>query len=156
MYMVKIKVFPLQAMKTHGDVSSRFYTYTATALGRGRVASPTLGSLYHPGKAPGTHFVGGWVDSRTSLDTKEWRKSPPLRHPGSNPGHPSLSQAPCRLSYLVHNVVLYWGGGVVLLTILINVRPYFVLTNSLYQGWPTQNTPRASWDVDNLDRATLH
>ena len=26
----------------------------------------------------------------------------------------------------------------------------------LHQGWPTQNTPRATWDVDNLDRATLH
>ena len=23
---------------------------------------------------PGTHFIGGWVDLRTSLDTKEWRK----------------------------------------------------------------------------------
>ena len=26
-----------------------------------------------PGKAPGTHFIGGWVDPRTSLDI-EWRK----------------------------------------------------------------------------------
>ena len=27
---------------------------------------------------------------------------------------------------------------------------------SLEQGWPTQNIPRATRDVDNLDRATLH
>ena len=27
-------------------------------------------------------------------------KSPPLRHPGSNPGRPARSPAPCRLSHL--------------------------------------------------------
>ena len=26
----------------------------------------------------------------------------------------------------------------------------------LGKGWPTQDTQRATWDVDNLDRATLH
>jgi hypothetical protein len=27
-----------------------------------------------PGKAPGTHFIGGWVDPRTSLDNMEkWK-----------------------------------------------------------------------------------
>ena len=24
------------------------------------------------------------------------------------------------------------------------------------QGWPTRDTPRTTWDVDNLDRVTLH
>ena len=51
-------VSPLQAMKAHGDVDARVHIFTAMALGRGRVASPMLGRLY-PGKAPGTHFVGG-------------------------------------------------------------------------------------------------
>ena len=29
-------------------------------------------------------------------------KSPPIRHPGSNPGRPARSQAPCRVSHLAH------------------------------------------------------
>ena len=34
-----------------GDVDARVHIFTATALGRGRVASPTLGRLYPPGKS---------------------------------------------------------------------------------------------------------
>ena len=41
--MVKL---PLQAMKTHGNVDARVHIYTATALGKGRVASPTLSCLF--------------------------------------------------------------------------------------------------------------
>ena len=41
-----------------------------TALGRGRVPSPTVARLYSQGKDPGTHFIGGWVNPKTSLDTK--------------------------------------------------------------------------------------
>ena len=33
-------------MKSHGDVDARVHIYTTMALGRVRVASPTLGSLY--------------------------------------------------------------------------------------------------------------
>ena len=46
-------------MKAHGDVDARVHIYTATALERGWVASPTLGRIYPRGKAPGTHFIGG-------------------------------------------------------------------------------------------------
>ena len=35
-----------------GDVDARVHIFTATALGRGRVASPKLGSLYPGGKPP--------------------------------------------------------------------------------------------------------
>ena len=51
-------------------MDARVHVYTATALGRGRVASPTLGRLY-PGGSPGTHFIGGLVDLKTNLDMKE-------------------------------------------------------------------------------------
>ena len=34
-------------------------------------------------------------------------KSPPLRHPGSSPGRPAHSQAPCRLSHLTNNLEKY-------------------------------------------------
>ena len=61
-------------MKAHGNLAARVHIFTAMALGRGRVASPMLSHLY-PGKAPGTHFIGGWVDPRTSLDTKGVKKN---------------------------------------------------------------------------------
>ena len=43
---VKVKISPLQAMKAHGDVNASVNIYTDMALGRGRLASPTLGRLY--------------------------------------------------------------------------------------------------------------
>ena len=57
-------------MKTYGGVDARVHIFTVTALGRTRVANSMLGSLY-PRESPGTHFTGGSVDSRTSLDMKE-------------------------------------------------------------------------------------
>ena len=54
---VKVKVSPLQAMKTHGGVDARVHIYTATTLGRGRVDSPTLGRLDPPGN-PAELFIG--------------------------------------------------------------------------------------------------
>ena len=50
-----------------GDVDARVHIFTATALGRDRVASPTLDRRY-PGKAPATHFIGDWVGPRTPVD----------------------------------------------------------------------------------------
>ena len=81
-----------------GDVDARVQIFTATALGRGRVASLTLGCLYPRGKPPvlilqEAEWTSGPVWTRRSEE-----KSPPLRHPGSNPGRPARSPAPCRLS----------------------------------------------------------
>ena len=51
-----------------------------------------LGRPYPRGN-PGTHFIGGWENPRTSLDTKAWRKiSIPLRHPGSNLSHQPVAK----------------------------------------------------------------
>ena len=49
---MKVKGSPLQAMKAHGDVDARVHLFTATALGWGRMASPTLGRLYPQGHTP--------------------------------------------------------------------------------------------------------
>ena len=84
-----VKVAPLQVMKSHGDVDAMVRIYTATALWRGRVTSRTLDCLYPPGKAPSTHSIGGWVNPRISLDTKEWRKI-------STPPTPGIEPGPCR------------------------------------------------------------
>ena len=54
--MVKVKVSLLQAMKAHGGCGCKGpHIFTATALRRGRVASPTLGRLY-PGEIPRYSF----------------------------------------------------------------------------------------------------
>ena len=89
-------------MKAHGGYGCKgvhTYVYTATALGKCRVASTKLGRLY-----PDTHIIVGWMDPRNSLDMKEWRKSPPLRHPGRQ----AHSQAPCRLSHMTPYKTMTW------------------------------------------------
>ena len=89
-----------------GDVDARLHIFTATALGRGRVASPTRPPL-PPGKPPvlilqEAEWTPGPVWTRRSKE-----KSPPLRHPGSNLGRPARSSAPCRLSHLAHNTQFF-------------------------------------------------
>ena len=52
-------IYPLQAMK-RGDVNAVIDIFTVTAIGRGRVASPTLGRFYL-----GTHFYGSGPQDET-------------------------------------------------------------------------------------------
>jgi hypothetical protein len=42
------------------------------------MASFTPRLLYFRERAPGTHWIGGWVDPRTGLDYREKRKFFPL------------------------------------------------------------------------------
>ena len=49
-------------------MDAKVHIHIATVLGRARVASPTLGA-FNPWEGPGTHFIGGLVYPRTSLDT---------------------------------------------------------------------------------------
>ena len=88
-------------------MDARVHIFTATALGRGRVASPPLCRLYPRWKPlllilQEAEWTSGPVWARRSDE-----KSPPLRHPGSNPGRPARSPAPCRLSYLAHVQFIY-------------------------------------------------
>ena len=73
--------------RTTGDVGARIHIFAATALGRGRIASARLGSLY-PQESRCIYFTGGWVSPRVWMNTKEGKYiSTPS---GSNPGHPAL------------------------------------------------------------------
>ena len=67
----KVKVSQLQAMKAHGYVDARVHIFIATALGWLVLRSAAFTPEESP---PGTHFIGGWVDLRTILDTNERRK----------------------------------------------------------------------------------
>ena len=96
------KVFPLQAMKAHGDVDARVHIFTAKALGWGRVASPMLGRLY-TGEIPRYSFYRRMSGPQGQFGHEVVKKNlHPLRHLGSNPGRPARSQAPCRLNHLAH------------------------------------------------------
>jgi hypothetical protein len=54
-------------------------------------------------KAPGTHWIGGWVDPRPGLDNAEKRKSLPLPGLELRPiCRPSRSQSLHRLRYPAH------------------------------------------------------
>ena len=70
-----------------GKVDARVHIFAAMVLGRSWVASPILGLLCPWGNTI-IYFTGGWVDSRTRLNAKEWRKICSLRHVGRNSGHP--------------------------------------------------------------------
>ena len=86
-------------MKATKDVDTEVHIHTATELGRGRVASLTLSRLYL-GESPRYSFYRRLSGSQDQFGQKQWRKSPPLRYPESNPGRPASSQVPCSLMYL--------------------------------------------------------
>ena len=85
----------MKARRGCGCKGAHTYVYTATALGKGRVASPTLGHLYLR-----YSFYSRLSGPQEQSGIKDWRKSPPLRHPESNPGRRARSQANCRLSHM--------------------------------------------------------
>ena len=89
-----VNVSPLQAMKAHGRCGSKIHLHTATALGRGRVASPMLGLLY-PWVKPPVLILQEAERTPGSIWTRKSNKKPSLlRHPESSPGHPAHSQSP--------------------------------------------------------------
>ena len=93
-------------MKAHGDVDARVHIFIATALGWGRVASPMLGRLYPRGN-PQYSFYRRLSGPQDQSGHEGEKKSPPLRHPGSNLGHPACSQAPCHLSHQARTTFMY-------------------------------------------------
>jgi hypothetical protein len=61
-------------MKTYGEVDVYIHIFLTSALVEGeRPASRP--SRFTPGeRAPGTHWIGGWVDPSAGLDNVEKRK----------------------------------------------------------------------------------
>jgi hypothetical protein len=56
-------------------------------------------------RAPGTHFIAGWVGPRAGLDNVEYRKKS-FRCRESSPGHPDHRPSLYRLGYPVLIVVV--------------------------------------------------
>jgi hypothetical protein len=79
-------------MQKYGRVSVQIHIFMTLALAGGEW-SASRPSRYNPReRAPGTHWIGGWVDSRAGLDNVDKRKFLTL-----------LGFEPRPLSRLAHN-----------------------------------------------------
>jgi hypothetical protein len=62
-------------MKANGGVAVQIHVFLTSALVGGEWSASRLGHFIPGKRAPGTHWIGGWVDPRTGLDDVERRKS---------------------------------------------------------------------------------
>ena len=83
-------------MKAHGGCGNMSPHYKATTLGRGRVASPTLGRLY-PRKIPRYSFYRRLSGHQGQAAHEDVKKN---LHISDTPDRTRAVKAPCRLSYL--------------------------------------------------------
>jgi hypothetical protein len=100
------------AMKMYWGVEVYLHAFLTSALDGGEWSALRPGRFTHRKRAPGTHWIGGWVGPRAVLDTVVKRKIPSL-HRESNPRTPivrSLVAIPTELSRL-YCVVLSWSTG---------------------------------------------
>jgi hypothetical protein len=62
------------AMKTYQGVAVEIHVFLTSALVRGEWSASCPGHFTPEERAPGTHWIGGWVGPRTSLDDIQNRK----------------------------------------------------------------------------------
>jgi hypothetical protein len=61
-------------MKTYGGVDVLIHTFLTSALSGGEWSTSRPGRFTSGEKAPGTHWIGEWVDPRAGLVDVEKRK----------------------------------------------------------------------------------
>jgi hypothetical protein len=78
-------------MKTYGGMDVQIHIFLTSPLAGGEWSASRPGRF-----APGTHWIGGWVDPRAGLDDVEKRKFLTLPgldlRPLSRPAHPRGQQ----------------------------------------------------------------
>jgi hypothetical protein len=87
-------------MKKYGGVYVKVHIFLTSALVGGEWVASRPGRFTPRERAPGTHWIGGWVGPRAGLDDVEKRKF--LILPGlelRHIGHPARSQSLYRLRY---------------------------------------------------------
>jgi hypothetical protein len=70
-------------MKAYGGVDVLIHVLLTTALVGGEWSASRPGRFTSGERAPGTHWIGGWVDPRAGLEDEERRNILPL--PGIKP-----------------------------------------------------------------------
>jgi hypothetical protein len=58
-------------MKAYGGVGVQTHVFLTSALVGGEWPASRLGRFTPGERTPGTHLIGGWVDSRAGLDDME-------------------------------------------------------------------------------------
>jgi hypothetical protein len=87
-------------MKTYGGVDVWIHIFLTSALAGGEWSASRLYRFTLGERAPGTHWIGGWVDPRAGLDDMEKRKILPLPGLELRPlGRPARRQSLYRLRY---------------------------------------------------------
>jgi hypothetical protein len=61
-------------MKVYAGVDVWIYIFLTSALAGGEWSSSRPGRFTPEERAPGTHWIGGWMDPRAGLDDVEKRK----------------------------------------------------------------------------------
>jgi hypothetical protein len=61
-------------MKAYGGVDVQIHIFFTSALAGGEWSPSRLGRFTPEERAPGTHWIGGWVDPSAGLDDVEKRK----------------------------------------------------------------------------------
>jgi hypothetical protein len=87
-------------MKMYGGVDVQIHDFLTSALVGGEWSDSRPGRFTPGGKAPGTHWIGGWAGNRTGLDDMEKRNFLILPILEVRPlGRPTRSQSLFRLRY---------------------------------------------------------
>jgi hypothetical protein len=87
-------------MKAYGGVRLQIHTFLTSALAGGKWSVSRPCRFAPGGRSPGSHWIGGWVRPRASLDDLNKRKFLSLPGLKLRPlGKPVRSQSLCRLSY---------------------------------------------------------
>jgi hypothetical protein len=141
------------AIKTYGGVDTEIHIFLTSALVGGEWSALRLGHFTPEERAPGTHWIGGWVDPRVNLDDLKKRKF--LTLPGLEMrllGCPARSQSLYRLCYpgsIKHNYSIiykycflkdiqnkfewnFWGKKV---AIIIHERNRLLVSTEVKTAW---------------------
>jgi hypothetical protein len=138
-------------MKAYGGVDVQIYVFLTSALVGGEWPASRPSRFTLRGKAPGTHWTGGWVGPRNGWNDVENDKFCPYQDSDSDPSdvQPVASRYPGSDSYSYHFIPAeragdtHWvWGWVALQSRHVNVDIY----NNCSLGSPDIPTSFSSWE----------
>jgi hypothetical protein len=139
-------------MKAYGEVDVKIHIFLTSALDGGEWSASRPGSHIPGERAPGTHWIGGWLDPRAGLAM--WRKENSRTYRYSN-SHPSVVQplasryADYAIPAPLREIKLWkeyrkWREGV-----KDEEMKLFLLDfgSNVYQNWPGFAPSQFMWDL---------